>query len=277
MAEITDVETAGEQQWIKDITFDAPGTAYLEGPAGTDSSRGVVILQPKPTSDPNDPLNWSFHRKSLNFAIASFFTMLVFALIDIGPVVWQDFEDLLHISYPQLNNQYAMNCVSLGLGSIILVPLALTFGRRPIYLLTAMVVLITAIWQAVLRDLANMMAAQVFNGIACAVGWTLVPITVFLAPVAAGYVAGSQGWPWIYWWSAIFVAVNLLLFIFVFEETKFSIHTISGSEIRAPATAQGTGTVNTGDFSKRTDPIDPCSQPTANTEASIGPHETDSR
>lgn len=71
-----------------------------------------------------------------------------------------------------------MNCVSLGLGSIILVPLALKFGRRPIYLLTAVVVLITAIWQAVLRDLANMMAAQVFNGIACAVGWTLVPITV---------------------------------------------------------------------------------------------------
>lgn len=93
-------------------------------------------------------------------------------------MIWQDFEELLHISYPQLNNQYALNCISLGLGSIILVPLALKFGRRPIYLLTAIVILITAIWQAVLRDLPNMMAAQVFNGLACAVGWTLVPITV---------------------------------------------------------------------------------------------------
>lgn len=31
MGEITDVEMAEEEQWIKSVTFDAPGTAYLEG------------------------------------------------------------------------------------------------------------------------------------------------------------------------------------------------------------------------------------------------------
>ncbi|KAJ5126427.1 hypothetical protein N7448_005729 [Penicillium atrosanguineum] len=286
MAEITDLETAGEHQLTKDITFDAPGTAYLEASVGTGSLHGTTILQPRPTSDPNDPLNWSFSRKSLNFAIASFFTMLVFALIDIGPVIWQDFEDLLHIPYPQLNNQYAVNCVSLGLGSIILVPLALKFGRRPVYLLTAVVVLLTTIWQAVLRDLANMMAAQVFNGIACAVGWTLVPITVrifdaicfgpwvFLAPVAAGYIADGQGWPWIYWWSAIFVAVNLLLFIFAFEETKFSIPTIAGSGMRTLATARNTETVNASDVLKRIKPAS-SGQPTPAQETFIEPSGAD--
>lgn len=59
-----------------------------------------------------------------------------------------------------------------------LIPLGLKFGRRPVYLLTAVIVFITAIWQAVLRDFKNMVAVQVFNGFACAVGWTLVPITV---------------------------------------------------------------------------------------------------
>lgn len=77
---------------------------------------------------------------------------------------------------------------------------------------------------------------------------------MFLAPVAAGYIADDQGWPWIFWWSAIFVAVNLLLFIFAFEETKFSIHTIAGSGIRTSVTARGTETVNASDSSKRTNP-----------------------
>ena len=93
-------------------------------------------------------------------------------------MVWQDFQRLLHITYPQLNDQYAVNCVSLGIGSIILIPLALKFGRRPVYLLTAVIILITAIWQAVLRDFKNMIASQAINGFACAVCWTLVPITV---------------------------------------------------------------------------------------------------
>ncbi|KAJ5771134.1 uncharacterized protein N7511_003185 [Penicillium nucicola] len=298
MAEITDVETIGTRQWTKEITLDAPGTAYLEDPEGAGSSHRGIILQPTPTSDPNDPLNWSFYRKCIHFAIASFFTMLVFALIDIGPVIWQDFEDLLHISYPQLNNQYAVNCVCLGLGSIILVPLALKFGRRPIYLLTAIIALITAIWQAVLRDLANMMAAQAFNGLACAVGWTLVPITitdlffvhqrgranavyqlmsstgVFLAPVAAGYIANAQGWPWIFWWSAIFLGVNLLLFVFLLEETKFSIHTIAGSEASVPASSQNIGNVSTGDTSKWTHPVDPESHIAATTNSHFGLNET---
>lgn len=92
--------------------------------------------------------------------------------------MWQDFEKRLGISYPKLNDQYAVNTAALGIGSIILIPLALKFGRRPIYLFTALVVCITAIWQAVLRDFKNMVTVQVFNGFACAVSWTLVPITV---------------------------------------------------------------------------------------------------
>ena len=93
-------------------------------------------------------------------------------------MVWQDFEQLLDISYPQLNDQYAVNCASLGFGSIMFIPLALKFGRRPVYLLTALIIFITAIWQALLRDFGNMLAAQIFNGLACAVCWTLVPVTV---------------------------------------------------------------------------------------------------
>lgn len=48
-----------------------------------------------------------------------------------------------------------------------------------------------------------------------------VNIGVYLAPVCAGYSAVKQGWPWIYWWCAIFLGVNFLLFVFFYEETKY--------------------------------------------------------
>ncbi|RDW76843.1 uncharacterized protein DSM5745_06835 [Aspergillus mulundensis] len=43
----------------------------------------------------------------------------------------------------------------------------------------------------------------------------------YLAPVAAGYCATTQGWRWIWWWTSILLAVNTLLFVFAFEETKY--------------------------------------------------------
>ncbi|KAJ5611165.1 MFS general substrate transporter [Penicillium lagena] len=241
------IEAPSNKDDVNGIVY-APGTVLLENIVISEShlrTASSVILQPKPTVDPNDPLNWSLARKSLNFGITAFYTLLIFGLIDIGPVVWQDFERLLGITYPELNDQYAVNCASLGIGSIMLIPLALKFGRRPVYLLTSLVVFITAVWQAVLRDFTNMVAVQIFNGFACAVSWTLVPITItdlffvhqrgrvnaiyqlmlnggtFLAPVAAGYIADTQGWPWIFWWTAIFLGLNLALFVFCFEESKF--------------------------------------------------------
>lgn len=69
---------------------------------GTDisasSEESIVILEPKPSTDPNDPLvstenyppdhawlthveqNWPKWRKHLNFAFVSYYTMMVLAL-----------------------------------------------------------------------------------------------------------------------------------------------------------------------------------------------------
>lgn len=69
------------------------------------------------------------------------------------------------------------------------------------------------------------------------------------------------------------MAANLVLFIFFFEETKFSIHTIAGSEIRAPTPVQDIGTTNIGDISKRTELVHPESQFTPTTNPSTGPYE----
>jgi MFS family permease len=68
-----------------------------------------------------------------------------------------------------------------------------------------------------------------------AVYLVFVNIGVYLAPVVAGYNAVSQGWPWIYWWCAIFLGINVLLMFFFYEEMKYVV-TLQGMKQIAPST-----------------------------------------
>ncbi|EXJ83940.1 hypothetical protein A1O3_04607 [Capronia epimyces CBS 606.96] len=181
----------------------------------------------------------------------------------INPVVWQDYNTLYGISFAQLNYTYAAQCIGMAFGCVFFIPFALKYGRKPVYIASTFVVFLTAVWQACLRDLPNMIAANLVSGLFGAVGDTLVQMTVadifflhqrgtmnaiyvfvinigsLLAPVAAGYSAHSQGWPWIFWWCAVLLGINLLLFVFCYEETKYMV--IDGIEPRgSPPRREGT-------------------------------------
>ncbi|GAB1198574.1 hypothetical protein APSETT444_007900 [Aspergillus pseudonomiae] len=44
-----------------------------------------------------------------------------------------------------------------------------------------------------------------------------------LSPLAGGYIVTSQGWRWVWWWMVILMGAGLVAFIFLYEETKFSL------------------------------------------------------
>jgi len=73
-----------------------------------------------------------------------------------------------------------------------------------------------------------------------------------LAPVAARYVAQSQGFRWIWWWCAIFLGVTFLAFVFFYEETKY-VPLVSGGPPSAestPASVDSDGSAAKQDISK---------------------------
>lgn len=72
-----------------------PGTIQLERLHGGDAD---IILQPRPTSDPNDPLNWAKWRKYLNYGLATFYALLSFAQINASTPTWGPMEDELGFS-----------------------------------------------------------------------------------------------------------------------------------------------------------------------------------
>ncbi|KAF7525557.1 hypothetical protein PCG10_004795 [Penicillium crustosum] len=208
-------------------------------------SRDQLVLFPTPSSDPNDPLNWSKTRKILNFTLVSFFVLWTFVQLDIGFTAWGPMQEELNYSIDILNANAAINYSGLAVGCIFFMPLVHKYGRRPIYILSVSLQFASCIWQAEMFTVGDIMGSGLISGIGGAISEIIVQITIadmffvhqhatmngwyvivqsagaFLGPVASGYIVVAQGWRWMWWWCVIFFGVTLLCVIFLFEESKY--------------------------------------------------------
>ncbi|KAJ5665462.1 uncharacterized protein N7477_007910 [Penicillium maclennaniae] len=232
-----------------------PGTVRLEelSPSGDTAE---VVLEPKPTNDPNDPLNWPQWRKHLNFGFVSYYVVMVLAFIDVATVTWGPVNAELGFSFALLNDSYAAGCGALCIGAVILVPFALKFGRRPVYIFSTAAQLGISIWSARMHNVADLMLVNILSCIVGALAEVLVQMTVAdvyfvhergmmnttyfwfmtvgttLSPLAGGYITLSQGWRWVWWWMAILFGVGLVALFFFYEETMFNTEAIDGVVVR---------------------------------------------
>ncbi|CAG8110845.1 unnamed protein product [Penicillium salamii] len=227
-----------------------PGTVRIEDFSQPGDSE--VVLHPKPTQDPNDPLNWPLWRKNLNFALVSYYVVMVLALIDVATVTWGPLNLELGFSYALLTDSYAAGCGSLCIGGLFLVPFALKYGRRPIYVFSTAIQCGISVWSAKMQTVTDLMLVNVLSCIVGALAEVLVQMTVAdiyfvhqrgltntvyfwfmtigvtLAPLAGGFITQSQGWRWVWWWMAILFGVGFVIFIFFYEETMFDTSSING-------------------------------------------------
>lgn len=125
------------------------------------------------------------------------------------------------------------------------IPIALKFGRRPVYVFSTLLQFCVAIWFAKVQTVADLMLVNAFSCLLGALVEVIVQMTVAdtffvhqrgmmntiyvwimvfgstLAPLVAGYITVSQGWRWVWWWMAILFGVCFVLFLLFYEETKF--------------------------------------------------------
>ena len=152
----------------------------------------------------------------------------------------------LHFSAATLNNTYAIGCATLALGAPMLIPFALKYGLRPVYVLSSVGQFAVMIWAArtmTAGDWWGVNALQCWLGALAEVMVQMTVADVFfvhqrglknsiyiwvantgstMAPVAAGFVTDDQGWRWVWWWIAIFFGIQFFLMFFGFEESKFN-------------------------------------------------------
>ncbi|CZR56637.1 probable synaptic vesicle transporter SVOP and related transporters (major facilitator superfamily) [Phialocephala subalpina] len=250
-----------------------PGTVKLE-----DLFRGgEIILQPRPTVDPNDPLNWAPWRKYLNFGLACMYVVFVFADINAVTPTWGPMNEQNGFSYELLNDSYAAGCAALAIGGPLLIPFALKYGRRPVYVFSTIAQFAIAIWTAKLQTVGDLVAVNTLNCLFGALSEIIVQMTVAdvffvhqrgrmnsyyiwflniggsLAPLAAGYITTGQGWRWVWWWMAIFFGISFLIYAFMFEETKYSSKVYHGTDPLALPEPMSPDQQDTKDDSKTSD------------------------
>jgi MFS family permease len=158
---------------------------------------------------------------------------------------WAPMTMELGFDLATLNNSYATGSGTLAIGALIFIPFALKFGRRPIYLFSLAGQLAVAVWAANMKTTADLFLTQAFNCLLGALAEVIVQMTIAdmffvherglmnslyvctmsvgtqLAGLVAGYITVGQGWRWVWWWVAILIGTCLVLFTFLYEETKF--------------------------------------------------------
>jgi hypothetical protein len=127
-------------------------------------------LVPEPTADPADPLNFSRWRKLSLLACMSLLPFVVnitsSSLSSALPVyAATPIFGFPPTSFSKLTRLLAVNVLFLGTSNLVWVPLANTYGRRPIILLSLLILVFSSMWAGLAKNFDSLLAARVFMGI----------------------------------------------------------------------------------------------------------------
>lgn len=230
-----------------------PGTAtlveHLEWTA-SQSGHDEIRLVPQPSADPMDPLNLPMWRKQailicmslhpfvVNFTSSSLSSALpIYASTPIFGLPPKGFSELTYL--------IAVNVLMMGVANLWWVPLANTFGRRSVTLLSLLLLVFSSMWAGLAKTFHGLLAARLVMGIASAPADAVSPdvvgeiffvhqrgramaiYTVFLSlgsvigGLSGGYIVAASGLDWLHWVNVIISAITFVLCLVFQAETLY--------------------------------------------------------
>ncbi|KAK1985479.1 major facilitator superfamily transporter [Colletotrichum cereale] len=125
-------------------------------------------LSPQPTDDPDDPLNWPQWKKELNFVSL----MMTVGLIGGMKTAYMSVNSVLsmrfRVSYTAVASLTAVPLIISAFTGLFGLMAAKVWGKRPVYIVSMMLVLIGGVWNTASGDsFGSCMGARVFQGL----GW----------------------------------------------------------------------------------------------------------
>ncbi|KAJ5912173.1 uncharacterized protein N7473_001476 [Penicillium subrubescens] len=230
------------------------------------------VLVPQPSQNQNDPLNWNKYWKFTTIFIA----MASNVIMGIGPLALAPmFGDLMGAFNSDLAAvvQFTGVCILvLGFSNFFWVPIADTFGRRPVLIFSSVVCLASNIWRAKATTYGSFMGACVLNGFGAGPCETLCPQVItdifflhergyyntmyfalyfgslMVGPIIAGSMALHVGWRSFWWLNVAMFVFIIIVGVFAFPETKW--HRAHPDEIQKTQ-ATVTSTVDSADAKEK--------------------------
>ncbi|KKY27066.1 putative serine threonine kinase 16 [Phaeomoniella chlamydospora] len=198
---------------------DIPGTVNLRAVEGDDTGYGQALF-PVPAVDPNDPLQWPKYKKNMILVVCALYSFLGNAAL-VGPspyiTIW---AEEFGISATSSSNLISYPNLAYGFGALLLVPLYLKIGRRPVMLLSMIAFCAGLIGASRCNTFAGLMGARVIHAFGSG---ALADFLVCLClgatgPLYAGYMlAGGYSWR-LYFYVIFAFACVLFIVAFVFVE-----------------------------------------------------------
>ncbi|KIJ51447.1 hypothetical protein M422DRAFT_43980 [Sphaerobolus stellatus SS14] len=127
-----------------------------------------VPLSPQPSNDPADPLNWPLSLKAIVLLQVSFLASLGTLNAAIINPAYGPMATSLGISTIVASYQTTVVIALNGIGPFIWIPLANVYGRRPVYLVSAIIGFASALGSGFSTTFPHLLIARVFNGLSTA-------------------------------------------------------------------------------------------------------------
>jgi MFS family permease len=224
-----------------------PGTVFLIDVARNDhrSSHDEIVLIPKPSADPEDPLNWPPARKMTTVCMAYLYVFGTGIASSLQYSVLNDITRDTGISTANLVQGTGLMFLFFGWACLIWQPLALAYGRRGVYMITMLLAVPMMEWTAYSTSSGEWVAHRVLIGIIASPIESLCEVTIFdlyfahnrgtymalyvsvlfgsnfLAPLVAGWFNDAYGWRWTMHLGSIVCAVCFVVIFFFMEETIY--------------------------------------------------------
>lgn len=134
-----------------------------------------------------------------------------------------DVAETYNVTTARVSLSTGLYMLGMGVGSVVASPTAILFGKRPVYLIGAIMFILSAVWCAVSPTYNSLLIARIFQGIAvspveCLPSATIAEIFFLherayrigiytllllggknLVPLISAAIIESLGWRWVFW------------------------------------------------------------------------------
>ncbi|KID83810.1 Major facilitator superfamily domain, general substrate transporter [Metarhizium guizhouense ARSEF 977] len=223
-----------------------PGRHSIRRQAQPEKKRtqdGTIILDPQPDESANDPLNWPGWRRDSALLSLGFYCMIGGGIGSFMAPGLTDIAQDYHVNVETVSLVVGLYMAGLGVGSVVASPTAILFGKRPVYLASAVVFIGTCIWAGLSPSFPSLVVARIVQGmslspIECLPSATIAEIFFLherayrigiytllllggknLIPLVSAAIIGRFGWRWIFFIIAIVACFSFMFLVLFVPET----------------------------------------------------------